>query len=271
MNKFLVSVIIATYNEEKNIGRLLESVRRQSYDNLEIIVVDNYSKDETQEIVRRFTPHIYSASGERSSQRNFGTQKGKGNYLFFLDADMEIEKGLIKEAVDLFQNYNYAALIIPEKSQGEGFWARVKALEKECYVGDSKIEAVRFFKKESFEKIGGFDENLIASEDWDLTNRLKKEGYKLGRANQKIIHHEGRLSLKEAIIKKYYYGQNLSLYLKKHPKMAFLQYQPFRPAFLKNWRKLFSNPNLALGLFFLKFCEYLAGALGIIKSQMSKK
>ncbi len=271
MDKPLVSVIITTYNEEENISRLLKSIQRQSYSNLEMIVVDNYSKDKTKAMASRFTPHIYEASGERSRQRNFGARNSSGYFYIFLDADMELEKDLINEAVGLFQNNNYAALIIPEKSEGDGFWARVKALEKECYLGDPLMEAPRFFEKKSFWKIGGFDENLIASEDWDIANRFKKADLKKGRTSQKIIHHEGKLSLKEAVRKKFYYGKNLPLYLKKNPGLAFSQYQPFRPAFFKSWRKLLSQPMIALGLFFLKFCEYSAGALGIIKSQLIKK
>ena len=63
----LVSVIITTKNEEKHIENLLQSIKRQTYKNIEIILVDNYSTDRTREIARKYTDKIYLKGPERSS------------------------------------------------------------------------------------------------------------------------------------------------------------------------------------------------------------
>jgi len=63
----LVSVIITTKNEEKHIENLLQSIKRKTYKNIEIILVDNYSTDKTIEIARKYTDKIYLKGLERSS------------------------------------------------------------------------------------------------------------------------------------------------------------------------------------------------------------
>ena len=85
-----VSVVIATKDEEKNIGRLLESIKKQTYCSWEIIVVDNSSSDGTVKLARKYTRAVYNCGPERSAQRNFGVDKSLGKYVLILDADMEL-------------------------------------------------------------------------------------------------------------------------------------------------------------------------------------
>src|SRR3989344_698079 len=113
-DKPLVSVIITTRNEESVIRRLLESVKKQSYLNIEIIVVDNYSNDSTVKIAKQFTKMVFQKGPERSAQRNFGADKSSGDYLLFLDADMELSPTVIEEVTNLLKdNPNLQAVIIP--------------------------------------------------------------------------------------------------------------------------------------------------------------
>ena len=87
----LVSVIITTKNEQAVIGRLLESIKMQSYPKIEVIVVDNKSADRTKQIAKKYTKLVYNAGPERSAQRNYGAKKAKGDFLFFLDASDFLE------------------------------------------------------------------------------------------------------------------------------------------------------------------------------------
>ena len=85
----LVSVIITTKNEETHIDKCLLSIMEQTYSPIEIIVVDNYSSDRTQEIAFQFTNKVFNKGPERSAQRNFGmTEIAHGKHVMFLDADM---------------------------------------------------------------------------------------------------------------------------------------------------------------------------------------
>ena len=74
----VVSVIVTTKNEERNIGACLESVVQQSMAPLEVIVVDNNSEDQTSEIAKQYGARVFQLGPERSAQRNYGVEKAHG-------------------------------------------------------------------------------------------------------------------------------------------------------------------------------------------------
>ncbi len=84
----LVSIVITTKNEEAVLGTLLKSIKDQTYPNIETILVDNYSTDDTVKIANKYNLAIYEFGPERSAQRNFGAKKSTGDFLFSLDADI---------------------------------------------------------------------------------------------------------------------------------------------------------------------------------------
>lgn len=260
-----VSVIVPTKNEERNIGRCLKSIKNQELKDVEIIVVDNNSSDKTCQVARKFGAKVFEAGPERDAQRNFGAKKSTANILLFVDADMELGKEVASQAVEALKNdRRLVALIVPEDTAGQNFWARVIALERRCYLGEPLIEAPRIFTKEAFLKVAGFDEKLVAGEDWDLKNRISKLG-KIGRIKAKIIHHEDFLSLTSHLKKKYYYAKNIHLYWQKHPEKFRAQSGLTRFLILaRNWRKLASDPIHGTGVIILKLLEYLVFVLSKI-------
>lgn len=272
MSKLTVSVIITTKNEEKVIGNVLESLRNQVYRSFEIIVVDNNSVDKTKQIAQKYTKLVFDQGPERSRQRNFGVQKASGKYVLILDADMELESKVIKECLEVVTNDSkIKAVVIPEKSFGIGFWAKCKALERSCYVGDESIEAARFFEKKAFLEFKGYDEKITGPEDWDLPQRMRKK-YKIGRIKSFIRHNEGKFSILKTMRKKYYYAQKFTVYMKKHPRIACQQANLiFRSAFFRHWRNLLRHPILALGMFFMRGCEMVAAGFGYLVSLMKNK
>ena len=258
MKNDLVSIIIPTLNEAENISNCLKSIKKQNYKNLEIIVIDNHSTDKTTTIVRKFTQTVYKRGPERSSQRNYGASKAKGKYLMFLDADMEITQNLISEAVIKTQNGKFI-IAFPEDSKGQTFWGKAIAFERGFYKNEKVISAARFYPKELFFKLGGFNKELVAGEDWDLSQRAQKAGYRLQFTQNSLIHHETVQSLQEIIAKKAYYLDNISKYAKKHPQRFKKQSSPrYRSSiFLKNWPRFISKPHLALGFVTLKTIIWL--------------
>jgi arabinofuranan 3-O-arabinosyltransferase len=173
---------------------------------------------------------------------------------------MELTANVVSECVARVEG-GFDAVIIPEFSVGEGFWAKCRALEKQCYVGDDLIEAARFFRKSTFGTVGGFDAELEAGEDWDLNQRIRKAGFQTTRISAFIKHHEDKLSLRETMLKKHQYGRTLRRYQMKHPEEAKQQLRLLRPAFLKNWRTLTKNPIHSSGMVLMKACEFIAMTL----------
>lgn len=265
MKQPLVSVIVPCKNSSQFIGECLKSIKSQTYKNIQIIVVDNNSTDNTKEITKKYTKLVFNKGPERSSQRNFGAKKSKGQYLLFIDSDMILTPKVVEECVEKI-NKDSKAIIIPEVSIGEGFWTKCKALEKQCYIGDDDIEAARFFERKIFFNFNGYDESIAGGgEDWDLPARIKEKGDKISRVNALIKHNEGIFSLINSMKKKYYYAKTIDKYIQKHPTLAKKQLTIFRPAFFKNWRLLLKNPIYTVGLIIMKGSEFGAGGLGMIR------
>ncbi len=261
----LVSVVIPTKNSGETLETCLKSIKNQTYSNLEIIIADCYSTDGTKGIVEKFGAKFIECGVGRSEARNIGAREAMGDYILSLDCDMELTAGVVEESVSETDE-GFDAIIIPEISVGIGFWSRCKALEKTCYLGDELIEASRFFRRDVFEAVGGYDPKLEAGEDWDIHQRIRNKNFRIGRIDAFIRHHEGKLSLQDTILKKYHYGQTMKYYKTKHYVLARRQLTLVRPAFLRNWRILAEDPIHALGMFFMKTCEFVAGGFGLLVS-----
>lgn len=250
--KFIsTSIIIPTHNEEKVIKKCLKSIKLDK--NIEIIIIDNYSTDKTVKIASQYTSLTFIKGKERSTQRNFGAKKAKGDYLLFLDADMRLSKNIINQALNEAQKGKYV-VAFPEQAIGDNFWEKAIALERNLYHHEIFISAARFFPKKLFQKLGGFDEKLISGEDWDLTVRAVKAGFKLSYTKDFIIHQERVVSLKDYLNKKRYYIKNISLFAKKHPR-EFKQLSSFQyrlDTYLSNWQRLIFDPLHTIGFLFLK-------------------
>jgi len=186
----LVSVIIPTYNRYNFIGDAIRSVLSQTYKNIEIIVVDDGSKDNTYKIIKELSNcgmrYIYQSHLGVSEARNRGAYAALGEYLAFLDSDdlwleSKIEKQIriiLKEQdVGLvFTNcYNWNmdnnTYTLRYKKIYNSKEIMGKILFRKCYLIPSTI----LLKRELFFKVGGFDTNLRRSEDRDFSLRISKE------------------------------------------------------------------------------------------------
>ncbi len=257
-----VSVIISTKNEEKNILNCLQSIENQNYSGeVEIIVVDNHSKDKTAKLVTSLVSKLIIAGPERSKQRNIGAKNSTGKWLVFLDADMEISSNLIKECVTLTTKSLYPPMIvIPEQSQGHSFWGKALALERNCYKGPSWLLAARFFPKSTFLKLKGYDQNLSAGEDWDLTQRMQEKGVPMLMVKNSVIyHHESTDPLFKLFKKEAYYIKYISSYARKHPIAFSYQGSFFYRGFIwiRSWRELIKHPILTPAFLWYKFIVWL--------------
>lgn len=112
-----VSIIIPIYNAENYISICLDSVRKQTYEKLEVILIDDGSKDASGSICDEYAakdPRISVFHRENagvSASRNFGLEKAKGNYILFADADDTMEPKLISECIKLAKR-NKADLVV---------------------------------------------------------------------------------------------------------------------------------------------------------------
>jgi glycosyltransferase involved in cell wall biosynthesis len=255
------TVVVPTRDSARTVGACLASISRQSYENLEVIVVDNSSSDATQRIALEHDCAVLTAGPERSTQRNVGASRASGAYLLFVDSDMVLEPGVILECVKAARA-GADAVIVPEVSFGDGFWAQCKRLERSCYVGDDDIEAARFYARDLFVRLDGFDELLRGPEDWDLSQRARDAGATIARVSARIHHDEGHLKLTDLLGKKLRYGKSMPAYRRKHRRAARRQSLLVRPAFIRHRRALAAEPLTAAGMLLMKSLELAAGAVG---------
>ncbi len=265
---YMISIIIPTYNSEKTIRFILDSIKKQTYQNYEIIIVDKNSTDKTASIAMEYNCRIIYEPGLINVARNAGAHEAKGEYLLHIDSDHELEPDVLKECNEM-ANKGVKIAEIPELVLAEGFWGKCRQLEALCYIGDDSIESPRFIDKKLFDEFGGFITG--DAEDWDLRERMFKKGYKLERTASHKLHHEGRVKLFRRLRKKFIFTGHIKSYLQRNTRAAISQIPLFRKAFFKNWKLLLSHPILAAGMFTMKFLETLIYAAGITYHRFVKQ
>ena len=244
-----LSVVITTKNEAANIAACVHSfddaVRRGE---AEVIVVDNSSTDATKQIAADLGAKVLDKGPERSSQRNLGWQKARGEWVVILDADMILPPETVAEILGVETGDAYW---IPEVRTGDGLRVKARNFERSFYDGTC-VDALRLFRRSVLEATGGYDENLIAGpEDWELDIRVLATGAKCAVLKNHLIHNEKRLTLRRMLEKKAYYTKSFAAYQAKwkgHPavKKQFSPVYRFFGVFVENgkWRKVLRHPVL---------------------------
>lgn len=280
MKKFqdVVSVIITTKNEAEKLPACLKSIQQQTYKHIEIIVVDNNSSDDTKQVALSFHVRLFDKGPERSAQRNYGASVSRGAFLLFLDADMELTPRVVEECMEAVREKStnkgikLIAVVVPEKSFGKGFIARCKAMERSFYLGVGWIESARFFRREAFLEIGGYDESLTGPEDFELAQRVKLRfgDTSTGRITAFILHNEGFLTLSTTLKKKFYYGKKMKTYRLKTSAKGYFGKQA---SIMERYRLFFSkssiirqDPITFLGMIVLKTLEMMALFFGSLSA-----
>lgn len=189
MNQWpLVSIIIPTYNRENLLKEAILSVLAQTYKNFELIVVDDYSQDNTREVVENFKDDriIYLKHNENrgvSGACNTGIKKAAGDYIFILNDDDLIVPWALEKFVEKMRQSNMENL---GGVYGWSWWVdssgktfTMNTLKKRGDIFNiltkKKIFTNSFVKKEVFGKVGLYDENLKTNEDLDFYLRMAKE------------------------------------------------------------------------------------------------
>lgn len=268
-----VTIIIPSKNSLHFLPACLESIKKQTYKNIEILIIESGFIEKTKSVAKQypakvlyFKPKVAKGIFDAPHKRNFGVKEASGSYVYYVDADMELQPNVIKEAVALCRK-GYAAVIVPEDSFGQGMWARAKNLERRCYWGDDTVEAPRFFQKKVWQQVGGLDETIGGGgDDWDLYQKLQSKGLKTGRTKSLALHNEGNLRLWSLIKKRFMYGRETVKYIVKRPKAGIISYFPIKKSYLKNWRLFLTRPIDTGAFLIMRTGEYCAGFAGIIYS-----
>jgi GT2 family glycosyltransferase len=232
--------------------------------------VDNHSSDKTRQISEIFDAKFLLLKSERAEAKNLGAKISKGQYLLFLDSDMELESTVVEECVEIAKrDAKVGGIAIPERSIGNSFWAKVRDFERSFYSG-TDIESARFFKRSLVLKVGGFDNGAVFFEESVLPQRIELLGFDVKeRVESCILHHEENISLMEFLRKRYYYSKTARGYLNQYKSHGLKQVNIFSRVwlFLNNGR-FFERPDLAIGVLTLKGLEYIVSITAFVTSYL---
>jgi glycosyltransferase involved in cell wall biosynthesis len=184
-----VSVIIPNYNYARYVGQAIESVINQTYSNIEIIVVNNGSTDNSLEILKGFGDRICLVNQEnlgQSGARKSGLSKATGDFIAFLDADDTWEPQKIEKQLHLFSSKTqlvYCGIGRFSESSSKRISTHLPRFSGSCapaFINQPGVsivlsgESTAVFSRALLEKVGGFDPELNSAAGWDFFRRCSK-------------------------------------------------------------------------------------------------
>lgn len=193
----MISIVVIGKNEEARIGKCLKSIKDAMGVMLyEIVYVDSRSQDQSAAIARRWGARCYVLSEEKTTAglgRLIGTKEAKGEYLLFLDADMELRKGFVEKALLSMVHSGYDG---------------VTGIRDDLYTKDGQIVSrvsnyfncraeriapefggALMIKSDALEKAGGWSADTIACEEAELHARLKAASCRIAELPVPMITH----------------------------------------------------------------------------------
>jgi len=231
-----VSIIVPAYNEEENIEKTIKSLLELDYprDKLEIIIVDDGSKDRTYEIAKKYESDIIKVykkeNGGKASALNYGIKKASGEFIVTLDADSIVPKEALKKMLEYFDEED-VMIVVPaiQITEVKNFWQRLQSIEysynnflrlifdrlNSLHVAPGPFSV---FRRELFEKIGYFDEKNL-TEDMEIAMRCQAYGYKIRYCPEVLIKTKAPDNFKSLLKQRlrWYLGfiDNFSVYRNK--------------------------------------------------------
>lgn len=269
------------YNVEGILLEVLESIRIQKYPIEEIIIIDNKSTDNSRKNAKEFkerNKNLVIKIIERdkthgiSSSYNLGAKLAKSKYFVTVHSDSKLPKNneLDKLMSPILKDTNVIAsypIVVHPKNVwlSYNFWQKCLFATVAGTEANSLNGKLDCYKKETFLKIGGYDEkrfsHFIGTEDADMHLRLKKEG-KVAPTNARVLHLHGNdknYSFKNWIDRRRFLSQSYGIYLKIHAKemgteLIFFMIKPFLVflSFLSFFNIIFIFPIILFPFFYMK-------------------
>jgi glycosyltransferase involved in cell wall biosynthesis len=191
----VISVVIPTYNRSHFISKAIECCLNQTLPPTEIIVVDDGSTDNTEQIVKQYpVTYIKKENGGVSSARNVGIKHAKTKYIINIDSDDTCEPSTFAKFLQAMENRDDRLISCRLRHV---YLDTGVSIETPWPINNNNIYNENFFlsfamfPKTAWEKVGGFDEALgyIGWEDWDFWIRLAEKGYEFKLVEEHLFNY----------------------------------------------------------------------------------
>jgi glycosyltransferase involved in cell wall biosynthesis len=222
-----VSIIIPTKNSQRVLRDCLNSVFRQSYGNFEVILVDNYSTDDTIKIASDFPVKIlYEDKGTRAAACNLGIASASGQIVAFTDADCIVPEDWVERIAKHFENADVCIVGGPDLTPNDSsMWERafgavqtyIMKFERKFGPVEEIIGCNSSYRKEAVLKVGGFREDLITTEETELHRRIDRMNCKLLYDPHLTVLHYRRTNLRKFFRQQFRYGLGKGMMLRSDP------------------------------------------------------
>lgn len=221
--KELVSIVIVNWNGKKWLKKCLSSLEKQSYSNLEVIIVDNASNDGSIKYIQEKFPEIILILNKENlglpKAVNKGVKEAKGEYLLLLNNDVWVEKDFIEKLFEFYNKNNFTVIAPYErrynKSTGFKNNTTIDPTGSPAYFPTIKkngplfLSVCYFLSKEDYVDTKGFDEDYFAYyEDVDWFWRIALLGKKVSYVKDVFVYHEGAGSIGKGIKYKMFLWRN---------------------------------------------------------------
>lgn len=198
----LVSIVVPSYNHEKYIQETIESIVNQTYDNIELIVIDDGSKDNSPQIIQKLSKKygfkfIHRPNKGLSATLNEGIKLSKGKYWSACASDdvlildkIAIQVGFMENNLEYGMCFSKIIAFNErgEKTKNNPKYAKSGWLFKDILYQRLTIPAASILtRKEVFDRVGLYDENLFV-EDWDMFLKIANK-YQIGFVNQYLAYY----------------------------------------------------------------------------------
>jgi mycofactocin system glycosyltransferase len=231
-----VSIVIPVLDRAEELERCLDSISRIDYpqEKLQVIVVDDGSRDDSAAVARRLGATVVASGGVRrgpAAARNVGAAAARGELLAFIDSDCTASSGWLAELVPLFRDEKSAAV----GGAVEGMCSACAVDRYEAVMSSLSLGSRERFgnagddtfylpscnllvRRTVFLAVDGFDESMHVGEDVDLTWRLRDAGWTIAYLPAGNIMHEHRSTLRSFMSRRFDYGTSEGMLQKLHPR-----------------------------------------------------
>ena len=261
-----VSVVLPTYNSAKHLSACLETLKRQTYPPLEVLVVDNHSADATQQVAQSFGAKVIAHRGTQASARNRGIEEATGEFVFFVDSDQRLEPEVVASCVQLCTGQGVDAVKIPEEFVGVNFWGKCSALWKNTMVTAWGVNGgiPRFYRRDVLVRQAAFHDELRWWEDMELYGRLKTSQLKVAWSAGRVLHSEAD-SPQNAVRKYLSYGESIVSFTENHAEAPYKGTLKLTlSTLMRLLRSSGSSLSVLVGCLFLVTVKSLSATLGFL-------